>query len=155
MIKTFSPLIKLELRSSITYVKIDITPEKKEKTGKDEEILLCYELNPAQGRNIEPDREQFLGNLLFIGEKTSQKSGTDTGQTACQEVLLPLGTYIFVQCRENAPLGREKWLDMAIEQQKDGLWERHKLENLIYVRYLHEDGAFVTQLFRPCITLDV
>jgi hypothetical protein len=46
-------------------------------------------------------------------------------------------------------LNREEWLDMALEQQKDGLWERYKPENRLYVRYLFEDGCPVTQLFRP------
>jgi hypothetical protein len=78
--------------------------------------------------------------LRFIGQKV------DTNDAAT--VSLPLGKYLFVQCRAETPLNREEWLDMAIEQQKDGLWERHKLGNLLYVRYLYEDGKFVTQVFR-------
>jgi hypothetical protein len=42
-----------------------------------------------------------------------------------------------------------EWLDMAIEQQKDGLWERHKPESRLYLRFLFEDGRYVTQLLRP------
>jgi hypothetical protein len=38
---------------------------------------------------------------------------------------------------------------MAIEQQKDGLWERLKPGNRLYLRILSEDGSPVTQLFRP------
>jgi hypothetical protein len=38
---------------------------------------------------------------------------------------------------------------MAIEQQKDGLWEQLRLGNHLYIRYLFEDGSPVTQVFRP------
>ena len=108
--------MKLELRTPITCTK--------------EEVLLCFQVNPAESRSIEPDREKFLGDLL-------------------KEIILPAGKYLFVQCRTAAALGQEEWLDMAIEQQKDGLWERHKPGDLLYIRHLYEDGAFVTQIFRP------
>jgi hypothetical protein len=98
----------------------------------EEDKIHCYELNPDQSRNIEPDRE-----MLLKGKVNS--------------ALLPIGQYLFTQRRCEAYLGGEDWLDMAVEQQKDGLWERNKLGNLLYVRFLHEDGAFVTQLFRTLI----
>ena len=102
------------------------------------EQLFCFEINPEQSRSIEPDREQFLGAMVFAG------SGPD-----CQgaTVTLPAGIYLFAQKRE--ALGREDCIDLAIEQQKDGLWERHQPQALLYVRYLFEDGKPVTQLFRP------
>ena len=145
-----SPLFKLDLRAPIFYTK---TAHENFTEGHFEEILLCYSVNPAQSSNIEPDREYFLENLVFAGEKTSDggteeetQEGKD-GQKASREVILPQGHYLFVQNRRH--LNREEWLDLAIEQQKDGLWERNKLENLLYVRYLYEDGAYVTQIFRP------
>ena len=124
--------MRLELRSPIFYT------QGHEDTG---EILYCYEINPVQGCSIEPDHKRFLGNLVFAGKK-------DTGDNKGEQVLLPAGLYLFSQHRGDAALNQEEWLDMAIEQQKDGLWERHKPGNLLYVRYLHEDGAFVTQVFR-------
>jgi hypothetical protein len=106
-----------------------------------EEILFCYEVNQVQGSSIEPDRDRFLGKLLFIGEK-SQETPTES------EVSLPQGNYLFMQCRADAVLTHDEWLDLAIEQQKDGLWERNKPGNMLYIRFLFEDGAFVTQVFR-------
>jgi hypothetical protein len=54
-----------------------------------------------------------------------------------------------VFAQERAFLGREEVIQMAAEIQKDGLWERLRLENRFYVRYLYEDGGVVTQVFRP------
>ncbi|WP_461250789.1 hypothetical protein [Treponema sp. R8-4-B8] len=112
-----------------------------------EEILLCYEVNPIQGSSIEPDRDFFLSKLLFIGEKSTVSQNNGTGETD-SNVLLPQGNYLFIQCRSEAVLSSDEWLDLAIEQQKDGLWERNKPGNLLYIRFLFEDGSFVTQVFR-------
>jgi hypothetical protein len=113
---------------------------------KNEEILLCYELNPVQSLSIEPDRDHFLGNLVFVGLKPPVTSNGCTQEN--NVVSLPQGNYLFTQRRGEAVLSKDEWLDLAIEQQKDGLWEREKLKNLLYIRFLNEDGAFVTQIFR-------
>jgi len=131
--------MKLDLRAPLFYEKTDALPEK---TAEKDEFLLCYDLNPSESSSIEPNREQFLGNLIFVGRKTA-----DSDAPQAETVSLPMGNYLFEQNR-NA-LNSEEWLDMAIEQQKDGLWERNKLESTLFIRYLHEDGKFVTQLFRP------
>jgi hypothetical protein len=117
--------------------------------------LLFFELNPIQSQNIEPDREQLLGNLIFSAVKTEAHQLQDN--LASQTVILPAGKYIFTQFRNVS--GDEKpsnfyadWLDLAVEQQKDALWERNKLTNNLYVRYLFEDCRFVTQLFRTAKT---
>ncbi|MDR2747573.1 MAG: hypothetical protein LBB77_09025 [Treponema sp.] len=60
---------------------------------------------------------------------------------------LPRGRYLFAQ--ERVFLERDGLIRMAVEIQKDGLWERLRLENRLYVRYLYEDGGIVTQVFRP------
>ena len=121
-----------------------------------EEIILCYEVNPIQGCSIEPERDYFLGKLMFIGQKlpeskvasaSSATNGTDETERN-NLVSLPQGNYLFTQCRSNTVLSSDEWLDLAIEQQKDGLWERNKLLNLLYIRFLFEDGSFVTQVFR-------
>jgi hypothetical protein len=39
---------------------------------------------------------------------------------------------------------------MAIEVQKDGLWERLEPDSRIYLRFLTEEGRELTQVFRPC-----
>jgi hypothetical protein len=110
------------------------------------EMLLCYELNPVQSLSIEPDRDRLLGSFVFIGQKTPIVSNESTDNK--DFVLLPQGQYLFTQRRADAVLRHDEWLDLAIEQQKDGLWERNKPKNILYVRFLYEDGAFLTQIFR-------
>jgi hypothetical protein len=132
-------LMKLDLRAPLFYVKIEALPEK---IAEKDEFLLCYDLNSAQSLNIEPDREQFLGALAFAGRKKC-----DSDAVQAEIVSLPAGNYLFTQYR--SALNSEERLDLAIEQQKDGLWERHKPKNRLFIRYLFEDGSFVTQFFRP------
>jgi hypothetical protein len=138
-----TPLTLLNLCTPLQYVKSEsqVAPDS------NSEMLLCYEVNPVQGGSIEPDRERFLGKLLFTGEKAAETPSRDAGKTK-EIVSLPKGDYLFMQCRCAAVLTPDEWLDLAIEQQKDGLWERNKPLNLLYVRFLFEDGAFVTQVFR-------
>ncbi|GHV95850.1 hypothetical protein AGMMS50293_21700 [Spirochaetia bacterium] len=108
-----------------------------------EEQLFCFELDPAQYRSIEPDPKRLLGDLIFAGRSTDGASA----KSAAAGPQLPAGLYLFAQQRE--ALGREECIDLAVEQQKDGLWERFRPENRLYVRYLFEDGKAVTQIFRP------
>jgi len=101
-------------------------------TALTEKSIFCYELNSLHSQTIEPDPAQLLGQQISEG-------------------LLPAGIYLFMQKRSENPLNQAEWLEMAIEQQKDGLWERHKPGNLLYVRFLFEDEANVTQVFRPAL----
>jgi hypothetical protein len=155
-----TPLVKLDLRASIVYAPCQLEPKP---TGwvpeitENEEFLLCFELDPVQSQSIEPDRDRLLGPLLFNGRKLF--SGSETGDSGTSEassrISLPEGEYLFVQRREKdlyAASSTEEWLDLAVEQQKDGLWEQYKLEYRLYVRLLFEDGMWVTQLFRPLTT---
>jgi hypothetical protein len=57
--------------------------------------------------------------------------------------------YLFDQQR--SALNRAECTDMAIEQQTDGLWERLRPGNRVYIRRLFEDGSPVTQIFRPLV----
>jgi hypothetical protein len=140
----------LKLFSSLQYIRSvsqDPSTLKHEWQNKEnKEILFCYEVNPVQGSSIEPDRDRFLGKLLFIGEKTQEAKSVSAEENSV--VSLPQGNYLFSQSRADTVLTRDEWLDLAIEQQKDGLWGRYKPLNLIYVRFLFEDDAFVTQVLR-------
>jgi len=143
-------IINLELCSPLFYSSVKNLPLK---PGKNDEFLLYYELNPIQSSSIEPDREQLSGILVFSGVKTEDDSRWHQDKLTPQTVILPAGKYLFSQYRtalsEEKPLNfYTDWLDLAIEQQKDGLWERYKLKNKLYVRYLFEDGKYVTQNFR-------
>jgi len=140
--------MKLDLRAPLIYERADNITEndfKKELIDENREILLCYTLNIQESRSIEPDQYKFLDSLSFIGRKTPCSA-----QNASNSIIvaLPAGKYLFNQCRALKPLDREEWLYLAIEQQKDGLWERHNPDSRLYVRYLLEDKAFVTQVFR-------
>jgi hypothetical protein len=146
-----TPLTLLNLCTPLQYIKSECQAPSllKHEKHENEEILLCYEVNSVQGSSIEPDRDYFLGRLLFIGQKSSVSQNGDVDEKERNaHVLLPQGNYLFTQCRSEALLSRDEWLDLAIEQQKDGLWERNKLLNLLYIRFLFEDGSFVTQVFR-------
>ena len=130
----------LNLRSPLFYTRVKDLPHK---INGNEDFLLFYELDSVQSRSIEPEKKFLLGSLVFTGRRNNAET------CANGDLALPAGNYLFVQYR-GAVLSCEEWLEMAIEQQKDGLWERYKPENKLYVRFLFEDGNFVTQLFRPC-----
>ncbi|MCL2759392.1 MAG: hypothetical protein FWD22_04205 [Treponema sp.] len=139
-------LMHLDLRQDILFVKTNLSEaDFSAQFPKNGEFLLCYKLNPMQSRSIEPDLNQFLEELAFFGEKAEADVKID-GQ---ELVKLAAGHYLFTQCRAEKPLNKEEWLDLAIEQQKDGLWERNKLADLLYIRFLFEDEQFVTQILRP------
>ena len=134
-------LMNLDLRAPLVYTEITDTGTDME--AGTEETLLCFSLDPLQSRSIEPDPELLLGSLVFAGRRTG-----NLPDPALPAVSLPAGNYLFVQ-RRGAVMSRREWLDMAVEQQKDGLWEMFRPESRIFVRFLHEDGQPVTQLFRP------
>jgi len=134
------------LQKALFYRKINIKEiDLPQKIPEKEEILLCYLLNPKQTSNIEPVHEQFLENLMFIGKNNEARDN------CIEQVSLPQGHYLFVQERSDKMLSQVDWLNLAIEQHKDGLWERNKLGNIIYIRFLFEDEKTVTQIFRPVI----
>ena len=93
------------------------------------EVILSFRLDPQEAQDIEPDAAAYL-------------TGREQGPAR-----IPAGAYLFTQRQEH--LDQAAWLQMAIELQKDGLWERHVLEPRLYVRHLFEDGQPVTQVFRP------
>ena len=122
------------------------------------ETLFCYGIDGAEGRSIEPAPSAFPGTLLFTGRAvpagTERPPGDNpapadvppAGEKA-EYTALPEGSYLFVQTE--GTLDRKGFAEMAIEMQKDGLWERLEPENRIYLRYLFEDGRRVSQIFRP------
>jgi hypothetical protein len=106
-----------------------------------EERIFLFEIDPAQGCNIEPDPDLFLGPLVFSGRLKGENHSGRVRE-------LPAGRYLFAQ--EKRLLSREDGIALAIEVQKDGLWERLYPEPWLYFRYLFEDGRNITQVFRPC-----
>jgi len=106
----------------------------------DGEMLFCFELAQAQAREFEPEKMQFPGTLVFAGKAADGAGG--------HLYEFPRGHYLFAQRREL--LHREAIIDMAVEIQQEGLWQRLLFGEKLYLRYLFEDGCSVTQLFRPC-----
>ena len=152
-----SSLIRLDLRASLEYAPLPgLEPFAYGTTAArgaaaHEEQLFCFAINPAQSQSIEPERELFLDELLFAGASAvtgKEKNGERLPNAPLAAVRLPAGLYLFTQRRK--ALEREECIDLAIEQQKDGLWERAAIQDRLYVRYLFEDGKPVTQIFRPC-----
>ena len=95
------------------------------------EKLFCFELDEAQYRSFEPEKAKFLENPVYGGADRE----------------LPQGDYLFAQKRE--VLSRQEIIDMAVEMQQEGLWQRLEPGKRLYLRCLFEDGCWVTQLFRP------
>jgi hypothetical protein len=94
-----------------------------------ENLSYCT-LNSAECSKIDPDPDRYLNSAF---------------ENAAE---LPPGVYYFTQERKEI-LENEKLLTMVMELQKEGLWERLKLEEKLYVRRLFEDGSPVTQIWRP------
>ena len=134
-----SPLVRLDLRAPLEYEEApELVPFSCPPADADApELLFCFELDREQAARIDPEAGRFLGELIFSG-KGDGKQG---------KLQLPAGLYVFSQQRRT--LNHEECVNMAIEQQKDGMWERLHLGNRLYIRYLFEDGSHVTQLFRP------
>ena len=139
----------LDLRSPLVYTQTQTSPpDNHENYTGQEELLFCYELDPAQSSAIKPERGRLLAALAFIGCGAKNGNGGKT-------VSLPAGTYLFAQRRQ--ALGKNEWLDIAVEQQKEclknKLRKQYEPQPSLYVRYLFEDGSPVTQLFRPAKNL--
>jgi hypothetical protein len=136
---------RLELLAPLFYIPAPELIPLRQGTGPQiprgrEDCLFCFTINEAQGQSIEPDPPALLGPVSAAGY------GSPAPEPGGGLELSP-GHYLFAQ--ERASLGREELICLAVEMQKDGLWERLRLENRLYVRYLYEDGETVTQLFRP------
>ncbi|GHV87136.1 hypothetical protein AGMMS50255_4320 [Spirochaetia bacterium] len=149
--------IRLELRSPLFYrMDSELIPFQYEiQAG---EILFCFDLDPVQSRSIEPESAALLGPLVFAGRVEKQAAQQDNNH---QRLELPAGKYLFAQERREGnglrrggnglrdALNRQEFIEMAIEVQKDGLWERLTPADRLYARYLFEDERTVTQVFRP------
>jgi len=136
------PLIRLDLRAPLLYTE---TPELDAfgcppPDESAQEFLFCFELDQEQAQSIEPIPENYLKGLVFSGKTVQNQKGN---------LELPAGLYLFAQQR--GLIGREECIALAIEQQKDGLWEKIKMGNRLFLRYLYEDGGLVTQIFRVCV----
>jgi len=141
-----SSLIYLHLRNDIDYTETPLVPfDNVFPADETVEFIFCFELDSEQATRIDPDPSAFPGRLVFSGKR----GGEDGERPANGKVRLPKGDYAFMQKRRE--LDGTECVNLAIELQKDALWERFSLENLMYARCLFEDGSSVIQLLRPCL----
>jgi hypothetical protein len=111
------------------------------------EYLFGFEIDSGQYRSIEPESASFIGKPFFRGRLSPVQNGGQDPQGTF--FALEAGRYLFMQSRE--PVGREGILDMALELQKEGLWEGFDLDRRLFLRYVFEDGCMVSQLWRPIL----
>jgi hypothetical protein len=107
------------------------------------ERLFHFAINPQQHWSIEPEEDTYLDELIGRGILA------DDADPAAETLVLPAGLYLFAQTR--GTLRREDFVVMAVEVQKEGLWQDLVLDSTLYLRYLCEEGWPVTQIFRPII----
>jgi hypothetical protein len=147
MKKPINPM-KLNLCAPLFYKKEQLDPYSS--TIDNVERLFCFEIDPKEAQSIEPDAAVYLGSLIASGRLAASGQPAGSGDEESLEesdgLELPAGKYFFAQLPEF--LERGDCIQMAIEVQKDGLWERLALENRLYIRRLFEDGRRVTQVFR-------
>jgi hypothetical protein len=112
--------------------------------------LFCFHLDPARTGLIDPNPEDYLGNPAASGVSLPGWAPQQKGETRREGdfLELPAGRYYVTQVRR-LPRDPEELKGLAVELQKEGLWERLKLGNTLFLRFLYEDGAPVVQLWRP------
>jgi hypothetical protein len=112
-------------------------------SGERGEMLFHFCLDPDQSQSIEPDERVLLSALISGGRAADPEEPVSPGKA----LLLPEGDYLFSQVREI--LSHEDIISLAVEVQKEGLWQRLRPASELYLRYLFEDDRGVTQVFRP------
>ena len=127
----------MNLLSPLLYIPVESLALEYE--PKDGEKLFCFELEESEAQKFEPDKNQFPGSLIFVGK------AQEDDESAVLE--LKPGNYLFSQVRDI--LNPRDIIDLSVEVQNEGLWQRLKLSKHLYIRFLYEDGRGVTQIWRP------
>ena len=134
-------ILRLNMLNPLFYVKdesIDLGFRQE-----DVEKVYCFEIEKPYAYEFEPEKRHFPGSLIFVGKKAAEDPEK-------ANLELPRGNYIFCQIREI--LNQEEIVELAVEVQNEGLWQRLKLTDRLYLRFLFEDGRGVTQVWRPYIS---
>jgi hypothetical protein len=147
-------IIHLNLVNPLYYTDASINPFEQEckPAANYRETLFCFELKESISNKFEPNKSYFPGNLIFAGIAHNEESLHENKKTAAPVLELPRGNYLFAQIRDlpgTGIPGRDSIISLAMEIQNEGLWQRLKLGNHYYLRYLYEDNSMVTQIFRP------
>ncbi|QQO09558.1 hypothetical protein [Breznakiella homolactica] len=131
----------LDLRSPLVYAR-DAKMRPFEYSRDSGETVHSFTVFPEQAYTIEPSEEHYIGAPEWIGRST----GTEAAGPLAE---IPGGLYFFSQTR--MVLDRDDFIRMAIEVQKEALWQKKSLGTRLYLRYLYEGGGPVTQVFREII----
>jgi hypothetical protein len=123
------------------------------------ERIARFDLEAAVASSVEPAPASYLGAPTLVADSLDADAGDDTAlgdaalgsDTHGDEIVIPVGRYLFAQVRaeENGEVDAELFAAAAIELQKDGLWRGIPLERFIYLRLLAEEGGPVFQILRP------
>jgi hypothetical protein len=111
------------------------------------ERLFCFTLDAEEGVNIDPAPETFPGKLVFSGTPEEQRGARPAQTGSSERFELAAGHYFFVQKR--GVLGRQELCGMAVEVQREILWQRETPGDRVCFRYLYEDEKTVVQIWRP------
>ncbi|MDR1104751.1 MAG: hypothetical protein LBL44_00205 [Treponema sp.] len=151
-------VLRLNLRAPLFYIKDEklspfVRPSDRQKRpfpceteedGVCGEYIFRFEIEEDRGNVIDPDPAGYLGSPLFSGRRAEDRDTASGRAETCFE--LSAGTYFFAQAREALDL--EECTLMAIEVQREILWQRLPPRRVLYVRRLFEHGKPVTQAWR-------
>ena len=122
----------------------------------EDEKLYCFE-NGIDKKNLEPKLEDFLKDKRFFGfrvfleknehtEKTEKDGDSLAEHSHKKRACLEKGSYLFVQ----SIFQNETQIQKAAEAlYLEAIWQKLSfLDNLVYLRFLEEDGKTIFQLLR-------
>jgi hypothetical protein len=139
-------ITRLDLRERLIFyssTNFFALPKKQAELEKFEEIVFCIKLKETAFMDFSVQYDQFFKKLIFCGCKKYDI------QNQQKIVEIPCGLYLFSQ--QNQFFHKDDCILEAIEQQKNGLWEKFKLNDILYIRYLLEKENWITQFFRPVL----
>lgn len=119
----------------------------------EDEKLYCFE-NKIDKKNLEPKLEDFLKDKRFLGfrvfleknEHTEKNGASLAEHSQKKRASLEEGSYLFVQ----SIFQNETQIQKAAEAlYLEAIWQKLSfLDNLVYLRFLEEDGKTIFQLLR-------
>ncbi|MDR0601320.1 MAG: hypothetical protein LBG42_02975, partial [Treponema sp.] len=124
-------VLRLELRAPLFYIEeggvlpFARLPESgTEEGGAVKEYIFRFRIGEIAGKAIDPNPAGYLGDPVFSGRRAEERGAAGAEDTVRPGRVLELsgGAYFFAQARE--ALNREECTLMAIEVQREILWQR-------------------------------
>ncbi|MDR1420088.1 MAG: hypothetical protein LBI86_06930 [Treponema sp.] len=149
-----APLLYVEEKEAFPFVRPAagrpgrIFPSRAEDNGAQGEYIFHFEIEEKRGNVIDPNPAGYLECPVFSGRRTESRE-TVPGRPGLE---LSEGVYFFAQARE--ALDREECTLMAIEVQRELLWQRLPPRKDLFIRRLFEHGKHVTQIWRTFTVRD-